>query len=126
MYSAAIASWFMSVVSLFYGEWLSSLLVELYPVLVRRTGGIIRGMKFNKRVLWFKETNCNKTHALEYYSFEGHNRRSSCIQGGLFLCLLVLCFQGESKCIIIDNLTLSLRVRCALVVRKLSLSPSPS
>jgi hypothetical protein len=91
---------------------------------MRRTGGIIRGIKFNKRVLGFKEAKCNKTHAVEYYSFEDHNIRNACVQGGLFLHLLVRCFQGESKCIIIYKLTLSLHVRCASVVRKLSFSPS--
>jgi len=92
-------------------------------VLVRRTGGVIRGMKFNKRVLGFTETQCNKTHAVKYYSFEGHNRRSACVQGGLLSCLLVRCFHGESKCIIIYKFTLSLYVRCASVDKKLSFSP---
>jgi len=81
-------------------ERLSSHLVELDPVLVRRTGWVIRGMKFNKRVVGFTETKCNKTRAVKYDSFQGHNR-SSCAQGGLLSCSLVRCLQGESKCIII-------------------------
>ena len=63
---------FIDRAGIIFCDWLSSHLVELDPVLVLRTGGVIRRMKFNKRVLGFKETKCNKTLAVEYYSFDGH------------------------------------------------------
>jgi hypothetical protein len=35
----------------FFFEWLTNILVELGPVLVRRTDGVITGMKFDKDFL---------------------------------------------------------------------------